>query len=141
MVVTHCNIIAMAIKSESTVEGGAERGGKARMSRGRNGRRDFQQLKWRELFSVWNTECVCSRATALHRVFYTACFCHAASSPCFTSAALLSFFFTSSSLSSSFLFRLPGAVIPQVSQEECVFHCWFTLTRAARMFEHAKAAR
>lgn len=45
MQVTHCNIIAMAIKSESAVERGPDRGGRARMSKGRNGCRDFQQLE------------------------------------------------------------------------------------------------
>lgn len=45
MEVTHCNIIAMAIKSESSVERETGRGGRTRMSEGRSGCRDFQQLE------------------------------------------------------------------------------------------------
>lgn len=142
MEVTHCNIITMAIKSESAVERGAERGGRARMSKGRSGRRDFQQQEGDvRLFSLWNADWTCGRAAAFHvehkvaslRVFLSCCFI-----PLFhISRPVLLFLHL---LQLIFLFGRSGPVSPQVSQE-CFSYCHFALTRTARMFEHAKVAR
>lgn len=128
MEVTHCNIIAMAIKSESPVARGAERGGRARMSKGQNGRRDFQQLEsdvrlffsvkhWLykgagPLFYIWNA-----------KLLPSACFCHAASSPSFISSPVLLFLHLL-----QFIFFLP--LLPAWSNQPSVLSgvCFSTVT-------------
>lgn len=142
MEVTHCNIIAMAMKSEPSVQR-EKNVNFHRLSRDGNGCHDLQQFgKETTEISVSCTYCMlgclCTHSslclshffpppafpltpyTASSCLFHTCSFFFSSSFPLSISVPS-AFPFTACLLSSSFLFRWPVARSPLVS-EECVFH-------------------